>query len=79
MLPKGGLSLLWLLALMVALGILGGYLWYRFLRRWRVPAKPLPAAPAAEAEYRLPNSYGQDEIVLMVKDPHWLYAYWDLA
>lgn len=79
MLAKGGLSLLWLLTLMVALGILGGYLWYRFLRRWRVPAKPLPAASAAEAEYRLPTSYGQDEIVLMVKDPHWLYAYWDLA
>lgn len=70
--------MLWLLALILAMGLLGGYFWYRS-RRLRVPAKLRPAAPPVEPKYTLPTSYGQDEIVLMVKDPYWLYAYWDLT
>jgi len=26
----------------------------------------------------LPPKYGKSEIVLMVKDPYWIYAYWEL-
>ena len=28
---------------------------------------------------QLPRSYGVDRIVLMAKDPHWLYAYWEIT
>lgn len=27
----------------------------------------------------LPKSYGMDRLVLMVKDPYWLYAYWEVT
>jgi hypothetical protein len=26
----------------------------------------------------LPDGYGEDRLVLLPRDPHWLYAYWDL-
>lgn len=28
--------------------------------------------------YELPASYDDNRVVLMAKDPHWLFAYWDL-
>lgn len=27
----------------------------------------------------LPRSYGDNRIVLLVRDPHWLYAYWEIS
>lgn len=27
----------------------------------------------------LPNGYGKDKIVIMVRDPYWLHAYWELT
>ena len=46
------------------------------------PAKPAPApataAPAAESQFSIPMGYGDDRIILMVKDPWWLYAYWEI-
>ena len=36
------------------------------------------AAPAPEEQYALPPGYGDTRIVLMVKDPWWLYAYWEV-
>jgi hypothetical protein len=32
----------------------------------------------AEERYSLPTAYGVDRIVLLVKDPWWLYAYWEI-
>ncbi len=29
--------------------------------------------------YRLPKAYGNDRLVLMARDPSWIYAYWDVA
>jgi len=29
--------------------------------------------------YVLPTSYGKDRLVLMARDPRWLYAYWEVA
>lgn len=49
--------------------------------RAAVPAQPRPAdAPGASPEdlYTLPTGYGQTRIVLMVKDPWWAYAYWEV-
>jgi hypothetical protein len=28
---------------------------------------------------RLPRAYGEDRVVAMVRDPHWLFAYWELT
>ena len=36
------------------------------------------AAPSPEEQYSLPAGYGDTRIVLMVKDPWWLYAYWEV-
>jgi len=38
--------------------------------------EPLP--PPAPVGEELPNGYGDDRIVLMVRDPYWLYAYWEI-
>jgi len=38
-----------------------------------------PAAwRSAEEAFSIPAGYGDDRIVLMVKDPWWLYAYWEV-
>src|SRR6185437_8173246 len=40
-----------------------------------------PTAPAKtfQTEGELPESYGTGELLLTARDPHWLYAHWDLA
>jgi hypothetical protein len=42
-----------------------------------------PAVPIRSAhnfhEPQLPHNYGIDRIVLMARDPHWLYAYWEVT
>ncbi|HEY3451920.1 MAG TPA: DUF4912 domain-containing protein [Myxococcales bacterium] len=53
----------------------------------RAPPTPPPAAPPApplpanfdEHLGELPESYGDDSVVLLPKDPHSLYLYWDLS
>jgi hypothetical protein len=44
---------------------------------------PVPAAPEHQAEHlpepQLPKSYGVDRLALMARDPHWLYAYWEIT
>lgn len=42
-----------------------------------VPAAPAPV-PAREFPQDLPSNYGDNLIYLMVRDPHWIYAYWEL-
>ncbi len=43
-----------------------------------------PAAPSSgafnhlEEQFSIPTRYGVDRLVLMVKDPWWLYAYWEV-
>jgi hypothetical protein len=40
-----------------------------------------PVAPAErfEAEVELPETYGTGQLLLAARDPHWLYAHWDLS
>ncbi len=40
-----------------------------------------PNAPAGHFEMPsvLPESYGTKKLLLMARDPHWLYAHWDLS
>lgn len=33
----------------------------------------------AQSTFSLPLEYGNNRIVLMVRDPHWLYAYWEIS
>ena len=41
------------------------------------PAPPAQTFPTAESE--LPESYGTKKLFLTARDPHWLYAHWDLT
>jgi hypothetical protein len=59
------------------------------------PASPMPAAPASpprtavapaaptadllRSASGLPTTYGTDRLVLLARDPHCLYAYWDIS
>ncbi|MGO0121906.1 DUF4912 domain-containing protein [Desulfothermobacter acidiphilus] len=36
---------------------------------------PAPSSPAPE----LPQHYGEDRLVLLARDPHWLFAYWEIS
>jgi uncharacterized protein len=40
-----------------------------------VPTRDL----SAKMPKSLPNGYGKDRIVVMVRDPYWLHAYWELT
>lgn len=43
----------------------------------QAPARREPAPAAAEGE--LPQHYGVDRLVLLARDPAWLYAYWEVS
>ncbi len=40
---------------------------------------PTPPVERLEAEGALPESYGTRQLLLAARDPHWLYAHWDLT
>lgn len=40
---------------------------------------PPEFAPASPAEPELPRYYGVDRLVLLARDPYWLYAYWEIT
>lgn len=45
-------------------------------------ARPAPEGRAkgrTEEDYYLSPRYGDGRIVIMARDPHWIFAYWDLA
>ncbi len=44
--------------------------------REEIPAPP--TAPAFEDLGELPQSYGVPTLFLVARDPHWLFAYWDI-
>ena len=43
------------------------------------PPNPQIQPVKKDAPDELPNKYGQDNITLMVRDPFWLYAWWEVA
>jgi hypothetical protein len=45
----------------------------------RPAAVPAATADLLRASGRLPSSYGSDRLVLLARDPHCLYAYWDVS
>jgi hypothetical protein len=42
-------------------------------------APEAPAPAESEDSYCFPYSYGIDRAVLLVRDPRWLFAYWDVS
>lgn len=45
---------------------------------WRRTEAPLPP-PGDWPEYHLPHGYDRTRIVLLVRDPYWLHAYWEIG
>ncbi|MFH0794046.1 MAG: DUF4912 domain-containing protein [bacterium] len=43
------------------------------------PARRRVKTPPAKSQRELPAEYGETRIVLMVRDPRWLFAYWEVA
>lgn len=42
--------------------------------------RPTPYMPPREWEREeLPSRYGDNKIVVLVRDPHWVYAYWEIT
>ena len=37
-----------------------------------------PPAPSVDTPFSIPTGYGDNRVILMVKDPWWLYAYWEV-
>lgn len=44
-----------------------------------LPVKPVKITRYQEPIPEPPCNYGNDRLVLMVKDPNWLYAYWEIS
>lgn len=52
---------------------------------WQEPPKSYHGEPKPEFHYPLqenlsdlPGGYGDNRIVLLVRDPHWIFAYWEI-
>ncbi|MBC7104851.1 MAG: DUF4912 domain-containing protein, partial [Firmicutes bacterium] len=41
--------------------------------------RPAPRDTPGPGEPQLPATYGTDRLVLLARDPHWLYAYWEIS
>ena len=41
--------------------------------------KVKPEIPQVRHETTIPEKYADDKIVLMTRDPHWCYVYWDMS
>ncbi|MBE3581504.1 MAG: DUF4912 domain-containing protein [Thermoanaerobacteraceae bacterium] len=63
--------------ILILLIALTGTFWYLAVRSRPVARKAMPSLPERPAD--LPGKYGKDQIVLLVKDPYWLYAYWEIT
>jgi hypothetical protein len=47
------------------------------VHKYEVTQGPAPV-PAFEELGKLPDSYGEEILYLIARDPHWLFAYWDI-
>ena len=39
---------------------------------------PTPVKQAQKKDFDFPHSYGDSKIVLLVRDPLWIFAYWEI-
>lgn len=47
------------------------------VHKYEVTREPAPV-PAFEELGKLPESYGEEVLYLIARDPHWLFSYWDI-
>jgi len=47
-------------------------------QRYALGPKP-QSQPTAQAAVELPEAYGTQQLFLTARDPHWLYAHWDMT
>ncbi|MDD4766280.1 MAG: DUF4912 domain-containing protein [Desulfotomaculaceae bacterium] len=40
---------------------------------------PAKRPPLTEQDIYLPHNYGVDRMVILARDPHWLFAYWEIT
>lgn len=56
---------------------------YRPLAEHRVKASKyylgVPESPELDEDFAYPETYGENAITLMVRDPYWLFTYWEFA
>ncbi len=50
----------------------------RFELGIREPVRPAAVGMPEEPPHELPSNYGDNRMVLMVRDPYWLYSYWEI-
>lgn len=43
-----------------------------------IVAPKIESRPVQEANYELPDNYGDNQIYLLVRDPYWIYSYWEI-
>lgn len=43
------------------------------------PVAEVRPKPGPGPGFDLPSRYGEDKLVLMARDPHWLFAYWEIT
>ncbi|MBI5832909.1 MAG: DUF4912 domain-containing protein [Armatimonadetes bacterium] len=43
------------------------------------PASAEPRVLATDVPFMFPQSYGVDRVVLLVRDPQWMFCYWDVS
>jgi hypothetical protein len=51
----------------------------KFTRSAPCPRSRAPLATFSHGETELPEAYGTKKLFLTARDPHWLYAHWDLT
>ncbi|MFH1799400.1 MAG: DUF4912 domain-containing protein [Candidatus Omnitrophota bacterium] len=49
-----------------------------FAARHGPPAHPSPKVEVPQRSQELPDDYGDNQIYLLIRDPFWLYAYWEI-
>jgi len=49
------------------------------VRKAAPPEEAVPPAPFIDRGPELPYRYNSDKLVVMVRDPNWLYSYWDFS
>jgi len=50
-----------------------------YAKRKQPQSKPEAAVKTADEHSSFPEKYGKDQIVVMVRDPEWLHAYWEIT
>lgn len=71
-------TLLLVTGLIVAVSTLT-YVYYKQHRHQHQAQKPDTTEENSSSKLEFPSSYGKSQLNLLVRDPEWLYAYWEIT